>query len=72
MKAFVERADMPSAARFRFVEQPVVSAEDAADYGPVALGTREHAHVFASCEEAGKWVDTNSQYGDFVIHGVKS
>lgn len=56
----------------RFVEQPDVSEQDAEEYGPLALSNRGNAHVFASYEEAGAWVDTNSQYGDFVIHGVKS
>lgn len=56
----------------RFVEQPDVSEDDAEEYGPLALSNRGNAHVFASCEEAGRWVDENSQYGDFVIHGVRS
>ena len=72
MKAIVSRIDMPGSTRMRFVEQPIVSDDDIRDYGPVALGLRGNAHVFASYEEAGKWVDTNAEHGDFVIHGVKS
>lgn len=57
----------------RWVESPTIyTGEDAENFGPIALTNRGNAHVFESYEEAGKWVDTNSQYGDFVIHGVKS
>lgn len=72
MKAIVKRSDLPVAARMRYVEQTFVSDEDARDYGPIALGLRGNAHVFESFEVAGRWVDENSQHGDFVIHGVKS
>ena len=70
MRAVVEQL-IPSG--LRWVESPkIYDGCDAEEFGPVALTNRGNAHVFASCEEAGKWVDANSQHGDFVIHGVKS
>jgi hypothetical protein len=57
----------------RWVESPeIYDGLDAEEFGPIALSTRGNAHAFASCEEAGKWVDENSEHGDFVIHAVKS
>lgn len=74
MKAVIERAHVTGpASGFRWVESPTIyTGSDAEDFGPVALTNRGNAHVFASCEEAGVWVDANADHGDFVIHGVKS
>lgn len=74
MKAVIERVGIVGAAMgLRWVaDATIYTGEDAEDFGPIALTNRGNAYVFASCEEAGKWVDTNAQYGDFVIHGVKS
>ena len=74
MRAVVERLGLAGASMgFRWVESPTIyTGTDAEEYGPIALTNRGNAHVFASCEEAGRWADANSEHGEFVIHGARS
>lgn len=74
MRAIVENGGLVGASiGFRWLASTTIyTDEDAEDFGPIALTNRGNAHVFDSYEEAGKWIDANSQHGDFVIHGAKS
>lgn len=74
MKAVIERPWNGGCAHgFRWVESPpIYTGRDAEDWGPMTLTNRGNAYVFASCEEAGRWVDANGEHGDFVIHAVRT
>ena len=73
--AIIERVDIRRGrhSMLNWIQQPQVSEEDAADYGPIAYGMLQNAHVFKTFAEAGAWVDKHVDgILEFAIHPYPS